>query len=83
MEAQHLTHHQNIRCSLLPHDKNCLSLTSWASHDILCEYMSAKRTPIHALPAKLDNNQPASHLPQEPIPILLSRFWVLFFQLRS
>jgi hypothetical protein len=44
----------------MPHDKTGLSLASWASHDTFCEDMSAKRMPIHALPAKVDKIKFAS-----------------------
>jgi hypothetical protein len=44
----------------MPHDKNGLSLASWASDDTPCQDMSAKRMPIHTLPAKVDKIKSAS-----------------------
>jgi hypothetical protein len=44
----------------MPHDKNGLSLASWASDDTPCQDMSAKRMPIHTLSAKVDKIKSAS-----------------------
>jgi len=57
----------------MPHDKHGLSLASWASDDTLCQDMSAKRMPIHTLPAKVDKIKSASYMPRQAIPVFLSR----------